>query len=68
MYPIVSPRDLYQEYEARVTKAIRPHGPASELQPKPGMLTAVLARIEAWLTAAYMYPARYEVDEGGQLA
>ena len=68
MFPITSPRDLYEEYEARATKAVQTAQYASEAEPRPGRLAALLARFEAWLTARRVYPARYEVDEGGHLA
>ena len=68
MYPYTSPTDLYQEYQTRVAKAVRQHELASEAQQRPGRLARVIARIDPWLAARHIYPARYEVDEGGQLA
>ena len=68
MYPYSSPTDLYQEYQARVAKAVRQHEHASAAQQVPGRLAVTLARFEAWLTARRIYPARYEVDEGGLVA
>jgi hypothetical protein len=72
MYPNISPTDLYQEYQARVAKGVRQHDLASAAQWQPGRLAHAFARFEArfeaWLTAGRIYPARYEVAEGGQLA
>ena len=68
MFPITSPTDLYEEYQARVAQAVRHGQYASKAQPKPGMLPAMLAWIKVRLTAAHLSPARHEVAEDGQLA
>ncbi len=68
MFPHTSPRALYDEYQARVARAVRQYELIASRPQQPGRLARVLARIEAWLTAVHIYPARYEVAEDGYLA
>ncbi len=68
MFPITSPKDLYEEYEARVAKAVRNAQHMTEDQPRPGRLAGLLARFEAWLTAKRVYPVRHEVPAFVHLA
>ncbi len=68
MYPMTSPTELYNEYQARVAKAVRQHQLAAEAQRRPSLLAVLFARIEAWLTTIHIYPARNEVAEDGYLA
>ncbi len=68
MFPYESHRDLSREHEARVAKAVRQHQLLAALPRKPSRFAAALERLEAWLTTAHIYPARYEVAEDGYLA
>ena len=68
MVPYTSPRNLYDEYQARVAQAVRNYERMAAAPPAPRRIARLLARFEAWLTAARVYPARYEVAEDGYLA
>ena len=63
-----SPRNLYDEYQARVAKAVRNYERIAAAPRTPGRLTRLLARFEARLVAVRIYPARHEVAEDGYLA
>ena len=50
MFQNRSPRDLYQEYEARVDRAVRNYQRAAKMQPLARTRRSAQPRLRAWLT------------------